>query len=204
MNTTALTDRLKQARQDDSHIAYESFGNEEQTDLDASQMEFKRVVFHSCQFIHCSFHKSSFYECRMQNCMFVDCQFNDSYWRNTQVLDCKAEGCDFPNSHLKTVTIEASNFRYSNFSSSVLERCCLKNSNFREAWLTDMRINKPLFQQVDFSGADFFKTTLKDIDLSTCILDGIAVSENCAELRGAQIHALQAVEIARILGLKIV
>jgi hypothetical protein len=45
---------------------------------------------------------------------------------------------------------------------------------------------------------------LKNIDLSDCIIDEIAVSNTCNELRGAIINAGQAIELARILGIKIV
>ena len=56
---------------------------------------------------------------------------------------------------------------------------------------------------VDFTGVDFFRTSLKGCDLSSCTLDRIALSETCAELKGAKIDASQAPVVARILGIEV-
>ena len=54
-----------------------------------------------------------------------------------------------------------------------------------------------------FTGAELFRTGLKGIDLSSCTLDRIALSETCAELKGARIDASQAPVVARILGIEV-
>ena len=45
---------------------------------------------------------------------------------------------------------------------------------------------------------------LRGMNLSTCQIDGIVVSETLAELKGVKIAAYQAVQIAQMLGIKIV
>ncbi|WP_257790929.1 hypothetical protein [Candidatus Formimonas warabiya] len=42
------------------------------------------------------------------------------------------------------------------------------------------------------------------IDLSDCTIDGIMVSDTHIELRGAKVNTVQAVEIAQILGVRVV
>ena len=95
-------------------------------------------------------------------------------------------------------------FRYANFSDGSWERCTVRDSALREAALSALKLQRVTLSGVDLTGVDFFKTALKGVDLSDCDIGGILVSENCAELRGAEISAAQSVELARILGVRIV
>lgn len=67
-----------------------------------------------------------------------------------------------------------------------------------------MTIKKTVFSEVNFTGADFFKTKLSGIDFSDCEIAGIMVSDSYKELKGLKINAFQASEIAAMLGVKIV
>ena len=44
---------------------------------------------------------------------------------------------------------------------------------------------------------------MKGVDLSTCDIEGITVSETFSELRGLTVGAHQTVGLARILGIKV-
>ena len=74
----------------------------------------------------------------------------------------------------------------------------------RECSLSHAKIRQCTFRRDDFSQTDFFKTPLKGVDLSDCIIDGILTSEARTELAGLKISAAQAVYIASMLGVKIV
>jgi uncharacterized protein YjbI with pentapeptide repeats len=129
----------------------------------------------------------------------------ESYWKGSRILTCKGDGSNFSKSHMKETSLADGSFRYADFSSSVLENCIIHDCNFTEAFLSEIRLKKPMLKAVNFTGADFFKTLLKGIDLSDCIIDGITVSDTRSELRGATVNAGQAIELAaRILGIKIV
>ena len=106
---------------------------------------------------------------------------------------------------MKETFLADGSFRYADFSSSLMENCSIRDCNFTEAFLSEIRLKKPTLKAVNFAGADFFKTLLKGIDLSDCIIDGITVSDTRNELRGAIVNAGQAIELAaRVLGIKIV
>lgn len=49
----------------------------------------------------------------------------------------------------------------------------------------------------------FFKTPLKEFNFTDCNIDGMTVSDNASELRGATVDLYQAAMFAKILGLKI-
>ena len=46
-------------------------------------------------------------------------------------------------------------------------------------------------------------TPLRDQDLSEGSIEGLVLSESAAELRGAVVSPLQAVELARLLGVRV-
>ena len=58
------------------------------------------------------------------------------------------------------------------------------------------------FQKADLTQAQFFKTSLKNIDLSDSIIEGIAVSVE--DIKGASINTFQAVDLLYLIGVKIV
>ena len=118
-------------------------------------------------------------------------------------IGCKAEGNSFHASHIRDCTFSSCNFRYSGFTKNVWERVKLDGCNFSDTALSELKLKTPVFSDTDFSHADFFKTSLKGIDLSDCVIDGISVSDTLHELKGSKMTAEQAVTVAGILGIKI-
>ena len=64
-------------------------------------------------------------------------------------------------------------------------------------------MKKIKLNNVNFSNADFFKTPLRGIDFSNCVIENIRVSDNYSELRGMQLSITQTMDIALIIGIKI-
>ena len=93
--------------------------------------------------------------------------------------------------------------RYANLTNSVWERCTLASCSLAESALAESRISKTVFQTVDLTGAELFRTPLRGLDLTGCTLDRVIFSETCAELKGAKIAAGQAPVVARILGITV-
>lgn len=65
-------------------------------------------------------------------------------------------------------------------------------------------MKKPVFHNVNFTSTDFFKTRLKGIDLSDCVISNIMLSDTYMELAGAKVNIYQAAELARLLKVQIV
>ena len=93
---------------------------------------------------------------------------------------------------------------YANFTGAFLEDVLIAEGRFRYAIFSEMRLKKTVFEHNDLSGAEFFRTMLRGVDLSGCEISGIVVSDSMAELKGVKIAAYQAVQIAEMLGMKIV
>lgn len=173
-------------------------------ELQADHVEFIDCEFSQCTLSACSFRKVSFINCKFTNCNFIQCVFIDAFIKNSQFNACRLERGNFVQSHCKQVKFTDCDLQYANFTQSVWQQCNIVNTGLQHTSLAEMKWQKITVNQVDFTGADFFKTMLKGVDLSTCTLDGIGVSESCAELKGAKIAPLQAVIVAQIVGIKIV
>ena len=76
-----------------------------------------------------------------------------------------------------------------------LERCSLA-----EAMLTDLALKRTEFTDTDLTAASLQGTMLKGIDLTGCTLTGNSYGEALRELRGAIVSPVQAVELAKLLG----
>jgi len=80
----------------------------------------------------------------------------------------------------------------------------LEDRRCKEAFFMESRLKKFTLEKTDLTRADFFRTQLKGIDLSSCVIKGIMVSDTYRELHGAKIDAFQAIDLVSLLGVTIV
>lgn len=199
-----LKKRLVEAREADECIREGTFSGESLKNLDFRNLECSQVVFDRCRFENCAFSGSAFYDVIFQNCSFSDCRFSQTYWQDSQICDSKADGADFRKSRWKRCEVRQSFLRYTNFSESVWNGIILQECQMKDAALSAMRIVKAELHRVDFTNSDFFRTLLKGVDLSDCVITGICVSESLQELKGATIDVTQASVLAGLLGVHVV
>ena len=87
---------------------------------------------------------------------------------------------------------------------AVFSEGSFKNVQFSRTRLTaaevaDVKHRGPFaFAGCDLRGANFLRTSLNGQDLTACEIEGIALAG--PELKGAKVTALQACELARLLG----
>lgn len=139
----------------------------------------------------------------ISGCDFANCNFENSYWKKAGISDSKGDGGNFSGSRFKECVWKDSSFCYANFSRAVFEGTHVRRCKFREAFLSEVKFRLTLFKETDFYRADFFKTPLKGMDMSDCIIDGILVSETFRELRGMKGGIEQALSLAGLLGMEI-
>ena len=111
---------------------------------------------------------------------------------------------DFSHSVFKASRFQGGSYCYANFSGSRWEDCRITGGYYTNASFSENRWKRLTFAQANLIGADFFKTPLKGMDLSTCEIAGIMVSDHYGELKGLKINPLQAADIVRMLGVKLV
>lgn len=199
-----LSDDLLRASSEEEPVMGRTYEDETVTNLDGCKIEFDSVGFVRCRFTDCDFTGASFCNAVFDKCDFSNCSFADSYWKNTDVKGCKGDGSRFTNSTFKWVKLCDSQFRYANFGSAFWEFCQITECSLRESFLSEVKFKKTTCVKTDFTSVDFFKTPLKGMDLSDCVIDNIMVSDQYTELAGLKVNLFQAAELAKLMGVKIV
>ena len=195
---------IEEARAEDGLLQDRHYENETVSRFDLSGIECKRVEFVKCRFQQCNFSKAGFYETAFISCDFANGSFERSYWKTSRILGCNGDGAVLKGALLRERHFLSSSLRYANCSGTVWEGCSIEDCVFQESLFSEAKLKRLKLNKVNFSSADFFKTPLKGIDLSDCMIDGILVSDTYHELKGVMVNALQAAELIKILGVKVV
>ena len=104
---------------------------------------------------------------------------------------------------LSRVEVRDSTFAYASLVKGKLVDVSVVATDFSNADLAELRQKRVRFADVRFVGTSFFRASLDGLDLSTCQLGDIVLSEAMSELRGCTMDLFQAAGIARRLGVVI-
>jgi len=96
---------------------------------------------------------------------------------------------------------EKCNLSYANFAGADLRYFEAFGTNFKESFFEESKFRAVSFSDCDLSLTEFFKTPLKDIDLSSDNINGIHIDS--LGLQGAIISPAQAIQLASYFGLVI-
>ena len=150
--------------------------------------------------IHCSFTGGNFTDTVFRSCELSNCDFSSSCFCRTEIQAVKGIGANFNEARLFHVKIADSNFSYANFNEVKADHFTALQSDFSEVFLTACRLKNTSVHEVRFDKANFYRTSLKGIDLTTCWISGIITSLEAGELKGAVVNMFQAVELAKRFG----
>ena len=162
------------------------------------------------EFRECTFRKAAF-SGRMRGCLFADCIFEHGDLSNLDFRECafrrcefhagRLTGTDFSGSSWQDVLLAGCKGSYANFSGGTMKMCGFRDNLLNEAAFTMCRWQDLELAGCDLTGSEFLDTSLKGVDLSGNIIDGILVEPK--GLQGAVISPEQAVLCAALLGMKI-
>ena len=96
-----------------------------------------------------------------------------------------------------------SSFAYASVAKGKLEDVSVRSTDFSGADLAELRQRRVEFDDVRFAGTSFFRASLNGVDLSSCRLADIVLSDTMEELRGCSMDLFQAAGIARRLGVNV-
>lgn len=199
-----LAEDISTALQTSGYLEGKRYEREVLTRLDLDKMEFEAAVFTQCRFLECDFSGCSFYNVTLDTCDFTGSRFGACYFKNARLLDCRGDGCNFSRGSFLLTALEKGSFCYANFSGSLWDRSKITESVLKHAFLSEAKFKKLSLDRADLTHTDLFKTPLKGVDFSTCVIDGITLSDSYAELRGAKVSAEQAIDLAMLLGVQVV
>ncbi len=167
------------------------------------ELGFYKVAFDHCKFSGCSLRKASFTDVVFRACDLSNCDLSESYWNRCELIDCKGVGANFLESRFFSTRFLRGVYRYAGFDSVVCNDVAFEESDLTQCNFAACKWKKVILRGARCVGVSFFGTPLASVDFTTCTLEGITVSDTAAELRGAVVTALQAVDLARLLGLVI-
>jgi len=110
-------------------------------------------------------------------------------------------GAKFIEASLFDVLFERCNLSYANFAEADFRYFEASESNLKESFFEETKFKNVFFAMSDLSKTEFFKTPLKDIDLSSDVIEGIHIDS--FGLQGAIISPAQAILLASYFGLVI-
>lgn len=119
----------------------------------------------------------------LNGCKAVGANFSETGWRDAYWRDCRLSDAVFDRARLRRVMVLGCDLTGASFCD-----CQWKNWTLEHTALRSTR---------------FLHTPLMGLDLTGCELDGLAVSDTNAELRGAVVTMEQAAMLAKRLGLVI-
>ena len=168
------------------------------------QCSLSELEFNGCVFEKVSFNQHDFDHCTLIDCVFDHCDLSNvdltsSCLRRVEFRQCNLVGLDASVCVNEDVLLYRCNARLSNLSGSQIKNCEWKENRMDESSINDCRIKGLDVDQCVLTGAEFLHTPLNKVDVSTSVIDGIALSGT--ELKGIIVSPYQAVALAKILGI---
>ena len=168
--------------------------------FDFSGLNFNRMVFVDCDLQNCDFSRASFMDALWGDSNLSNARFDHGFFSGCCLLAVKGVGADFTAGRLTGVRIAACNFQYGNFSRCRCHKLRIEQSDLSEAVFSESILQEADFSESRFNRTTFFRTPLAGIDLTSCEINGLGLSDSAAELRRAVVSPAQAVELAKLLG----
>lgn len=185
---------------EDEKIKYCNFENEEYGknlyENEFEHCEFDNIILQSITIEKVIFRNVKFTQCNFSNTVFNECTFIKCEFYN-----CKITGCNFIENVLYNVTFQDVNASYASLSMSSIDKCLFKDTLLKNSYFQETKTKSIYFNNVDLTQAQFFKTSLSKIDLSSCKIEGIAISTE--DIKGAIIEPFQAVDLMYLIGVKV-
>lgn len=195
---------LKNASEDDIQIAGVTIHEENEAGQDHYKLDVGTSVFERSKFIDCDFEKASFVDVVFDNCDFSNSRFVKAYFNRCEFRNCKCLGTVFNEAVIKHTKIIDSVLKYASLNDAKFEYVEMDHCDMTESSISETVYKSWNARGCLFIGTNFFHTKLKNFDFTNCELEDIIISDTLEEIRGAKITAVQALEAARLLGMKVV
>ena len=162
-------------------------------------------AINTCRFEECTFSgdiaRADIMDAVFDRCDLSNAVFSDSSLIRVKFIKCRMTGCDFSCGTFRDTQWIDSSALLANWNGTSLSNVSFVNTNLREASFTDAKQTSLRLDHCDLSSAELFHVSLADVDLSTCLLDGIVTDPE--SLRGCEVSFDQAASLIRIFGLKV-
>lgn len=194
-------DNLLNMLKDEEEIENITIENKKEEKITCKDITIRKAIINKVEIIESNLEKNTFMDIEFNHCNFSNTSFENSTFIRCEFNNCKLTGCNFIESRIDHVSFIETNMDYSNLSMARMENVLFENTGLRNSSFEENRIKNILLKQADLTQTQFFKTSLKEIDFSDSIIEGIIVS--ISDIKGAIINPLQALDLIGLMGIKI-
>lgn len=180
---------------------YCSFENEKCDNITLYGIEFGNCCFNNICMQNAVMEKVTFSDVVFERCNFSNAEFLECTFIRCEFKNCKAFGSSFTESRLHNVSLAEVNGGYAVFSMDSIENIMFRDTALNNCCFQENKVKNLYFENADLTQARFFKTSLKDVDLSSSKIEKIAVLAE--DIRGAVIDQFQAVDLLYLIGVKL-
>lgn len=172
--------------------------------LDREHFSVRNTLFAGCSFTGCVLRKSHFADVTFRNCDFSNADFAGCSFHRTEFVDCRLAGTEMPDGTFHHTLLLRCKAEYVNLSQGRFRNALFSETILRNGALAACRLERTRFDRCDLSQAEFFRTPLEGISLVGNEIGGIRIgATESKELRGCVVSTVQALELARMLGIRI-
>ena len=198
---TELAERARRAMLLHDDVEGRAFAHEALEDIEGERLDFSRCRFTRCRIAPGAIRWLSFSDCVFENCDLSSAVMRKASFLRAEFRDCRMVGVDFSEASLQSVLFSACQMKYANFSRAKLNPARFENCTMDNAAFYECKNKAVAFSGGSLVEAELGGMPLKDIDLRSTDIRGIRVVGG--ELKGAIVSPVQAMELAKILGVVI-
>lgn len=192
------------ASEDDAQIVEAAIHEVNEAGQNHYKLDVGASIFERSKFIDCDFEKASFVDVIFHNCDFSNSHFVKAYFNRCEFRNCKCLGTVFNEAVMKHTKMIDSMLKYASLNDAKFEHVEMAHCDMTESSVSETAHKNWNANECLFIGTNFFHTKLKGFDFTSCELENIIISDTLEEIRGVKITAIQALEAARLLGMKVV
>ncbi|MEG1564271.1 MAG: pentapeptide repeat-containing protein [Bacteroides sp.] len=192
---------LKELLEKEETLADLHFAKGTEEYINRPYRSLKNCTFTGKIFLECQLKSAQLSDVRFENCDLSNVSFADSSLHRVEFDSCKLVGTNLSETTLNHVSMTHCSGMYINLSMSKMTQVSFRDCDFRNGSLNDSRLSLVEFPGCMLLETDFSHTSLRGIDLRSSRISGIQLT--IADLRGAIISSLQAMDLLPLLGVVI-
>jgi uncharacterized protein YjbI with pentapeptide repeats len=162
----------------------------------AEGSRFEHVILSSAQISTLTLRDTS-----LANCDFANALAHRLTCVRVEFRACRLTGLRCSAIEFRDVLFEDCDLDYAQFPNALFHACEFRNSSLREADLQGASLSGCLIHSSNLARADLRGASLQAADLRTSVIDAISIHRD--DLQGAIVDPIQAVSLARFLGLDV-
>ena len=178
------------------------FTDETLTFATGQSFDISNCIFERCTFGELDFKRISFADCIFDKCEWSNVRLVNATFQRVRFQNCRMTGLEMLHGVLMNTVFDSCMMDYLSLSETKLDRVGFSGCRMRDSLWSEVRMPKVRFENADLCKAQWMRTPLVGIDMSSCIIDGWNIS--LFDLRGIKLTAAQVISLSGLLGVEIV